>query len=177
MNAAMRDRYHRSWMGQRTGVTNGMMVLVMTAVAVLCIAVPYLYYANAQRAADEAKRDNAVAEYNTTVATYQAARASWENARDEVTRCEQRVESSAKLSSALEAVNSTFDGLVDIVEEAPGAAANPRVVRARDLVNVLGEIVATYQPVDPSECPPDPGPPPSPPLLPIFPPPATTTGG
>lgn len=102
----------------------------------------------------------------TAEAQYQADRATYENARDEKTRCDQRVESSAKIASIASAVDAgfrsvdaTFDRIIGIVEQGPNASAFPGVPAAREAVNELSdqvadvsEATAQYAPADPKVC-------------------------
>lgn len=120
----------------------------------LCGAVVWVRDQRAQSAAEAAS------------AAYQAEWAQYIQVRGEVTRCEQRVEGSAKLSDLADAtsegfqsVDHTFDRIVGVFEAAAPSPPSPRLIEIRTAVNDLSADVAevtaaaaAYDRVPASEC-------------------------
>lgn len=101
--------------------------------------------AGAARYVSDQRRD-AAADLATAVYIGEVAR--YENARDELTRCEQRVESRTQL-------RDVFLSIFALIEEQAGTETD-FTVRATTLLD------DDYPPIDPATCPPIPEPPISP---------------
>jgi vacuolar-type H+-ATPase subunit E/Vma4 len=134
------------------------MLTTSLALTVLCVAVPVIYVSGSR---EDARQASNAAEL-----------ASFENARDEWTRCQQRVVTSAQLAaegaaarSWANAVDLTFQRILDLVDD-PAEEPTEAALELRRIVedmsaatDVYVQASAVYEAVDPSTCPAEPVPP------------------
>jgi hypothetical protein len=127
VSGAIADRYRQSWFAQPTGATNLRMLVTSAALVVLAVAVLW------------------VARNQFDQASHEASQASYENARDERLRCEQRVDSRDQL-------RGVFLSIFDLInEQAEGTSSFVTLATER--------LDADYPPLRLDDCPPIPTPP------------------